>query len=222
MSQDAPQPPAEDAKADATHANEPQTKLEHTLSEDAMAFVLGSSMTALGVALLTHLGLITGQTAGLAVLISYVTGWSFGVVFFALNLPFYLLGWLQLGPRFTVKSFIAVALTSVMAELMPRWIGFAEVAVLPGALMAGAVTGLGLIAIFRHGASLGGVGVLGLWMQERFSVQAGWVQLAFDVALFAAALFVLAPTLVAYSLAGAVVVNLIIAVNHRKDRYIGR
>ncbi|MGB0961802.1 MAG: acetate/propionate family kinase, partial [Mycobacterium sp.] len=56
-----------------------------------------SGLAAFGVALLTHLGLITGQTAGLAVLISYVTGWSFGLVFFALNLPFYLLGWLQLG-----------------------------------------------------------------------------------------------------------------------------
>lgn len=202
--------------------NEPQTRLEHSLLEDAQAFLLGSSMAAFGVALLTHLGLITGQTAGLAVLISYVTGWSFGPVFFALNLPFYLLGWLQLGPRFTVKSFIAVAMTSALAELMPLWIGFADVAILPGALMAGAITGLGLIAIFRHGASLGGIGVLGLWMQERLGIQAGWVQLAFDAALFAAAIFVMPPPLVVYSLIGAVVVNLIIAVNHRKDRYIGR
>lgn len=205
-----------------TGKNEPQTRLEHSLFEDALAFLLGGGMAAFGVTILTHLGLITGQTAGLAVLISYVTGWSFGPVFFALNLPFYLLGWLQLGPRFTVKSFIAVALTSVLAELMPGWITFDHVAAIPGALLAGAVSGLGLIAIFRHGASLGGIGVLGLWMQERFGIQAGWVQLAFDVVLFAAAAFVLAPDLVIYSLMGAVVVNLIIGVNHRKDRYIGR
>jgi len=202
--------------------NEPQNRLEHSLFEDALAFLLGSSMAALGVTMLTYLGLITGQTAGLAVLVSYVSGMSFGLAFFLLNLPFYLLGWLQLGPRFTIKSFIAVAMTSALAELLPIWIRFDHVAVLPGALLAGAVTGLGLIAIFRHGASLGGIGVLGLWMQDRFNIQAGWVQLAFDIALFAVAVFVLEPSLVAYSLAGAVVVNLIIGVNHRKDRYVGR
>jgi len=212
----------ETGPASAPDGNEPQAALRHSLLEDAQAFLLGSSMAAFGVAMLTHLGLITGQTAGLAVLVSYVTGWSFGPVFFVLNLPFYLLGWLQLGPRFTVKSFIAVCMTSLMAEAMPLWVSFEAMAVLPGALMAGAITGLGLIAIFRHGASLGGVGVLGLWMQERFGIQAGWVQLAFDVALFAVAFLVMAPDLVIYSLIGAVVVNLIIGVNHRKDRYIGR
>ena len=53
---------------------EPHKPLEHTLFEDVMAFVLGTSMCALGVVFLTHLGLVTGQTAGLGVLLAYVTG----------------------------------------------------------------------------------------------------------------------------------------------------
>ncbi|PTX55834.1 putative 5xTM membrane YitT family protein [Litoreibacter ponti] len=196
--------------------------IEHSLLEDAQAFVLGTSMCALGVAMLTHLGLITGQTAGLAVLLSYVTGWSFGAVFFVVNLPFYVLAWLQLGPRFTIKSFIAVALLSAISEIMPDHLSFAHLSPWLGALLIGASIGLGLIVLFRHGASLGGIGVLALFLQERAGIQAGWVQLGFDVALFAAAFAVVAPDIVAYSLAGAVVVNLIVAVNHRKDRYIGR
>jgi len=48
------------------------------------------------------------------------------------------------------------------------------------------------------------------------------VQLGFDAVLFAAAFLVLDPVMVGLSLLGAVVVNLIIAVNHRRDRYIGR
>ncbi|MCH2165090.1 MAG: YitT family protein [Marinovum sp.] len=202
--------------------NEPQTRLEHSLLEDGQAFVLGASLTSFGLALLTHAGLVTGQTAGAAVLISYATGWSFGAVFFALNLPFYVLGWLQLGPRFTIKSFVAVALTSAMAEILPLYISFGDVSTLLASLLAGAIIGMGLIVIFRHGASLGGVGVLGLWVQEKFGIQAGWIQLGFDAVLFATALLVLDPGLVIFSLAGAVVVNLIIAVNHRKDRYVGR
>ena len=87
--------------------------------EDAMAFLLGTSLCALGLLFLTHLGLATGQTAGLAVLASYATGLSFGVVFFAVNLPFYVLGYVRLGLRFTIKSFIAVTLVSVLSSLLP-------------------------------------------------------------------------------------------------------
>lgn len=57
------------------------TPAPHTRIEDAQAFALGTAMCALGVTMLTHLGLITGQTAGLAVLVSYGTGLSFGLVF---------------------------------------------------------------------------------------------------------------------------------------------
>lgn len=202
--------------------NEPHKQLAHSWYEDAFAFVLGTGLCGFAVSLLTHLGLITGQTAGLAVLISYVSGWSFGAVFFVLNLPFYLLGWFQMGPRFTIKSFICVAMLSGFSALMPSWFVFGDVQVLPGALMAGAIVGLGLLALFRHGASLGGVGVLAYWLQDRMGVQAGWVQLGFDLVLFGTAIFLLDTQLVVFSLAGAVVLNLIIAVNHRRDRYVGR
>lgn len=203
--------------------NEPHKRLDHGLGEDALAFLLGTALCALAVQFLTHLGLITGQTAGLGVLLSYLTGWSFGAVFFVVNLPFYVFAWVRMGPRFTVKSFIAVAMVSLLTEVMPHLLTFQTLDPALGALLAGATAGMGLIVLFRHGASLGGVGVLGLWLQDKAGVQAGWVQLGFDVALFAVAALVLPElSLVAWSLLGAVVVNLIIAVNHRKDRYIGR
>lgn len=202
---------------------EPHKRLEHSLSEDVQAFLLGTALCALAVQFLTHLGLITGQTAGLGVLLSYVSGWSFGAVFFLVNLPFYVFAWLRMGPRFTIKSFIAVAMVSVMTEALSVYLVLDTLNPLVGALLAGAASGMGLIVLFRHGASLGGVGVLGLWLQDRVGIQAGWVQLGFDVVLFALALLVLQDIeLVALSLVGAVVVNLIIGVNHRNDRYIAR
>lgn len=201
---------------------EPQTRLNHSLLEDAQAFVLGTAMCALGLTLLTHPGLITGQTAGLAVLISYVSAWPFGAVFFVINLPFWWLALARMGLRFTVKSVIAVALVSVFAEALPRLLVIESLPAPVGAAFGGAATGLGLIVLFRHGASLGGVGVLALYLQDRFEFRAGWTQLAFDTALFAAAFLALTPERVIWSLLGAVIVNLIIAVNHRKDRYVAR
>lgn len=201
---------------------EPHKKLEHSFVEDAFALTLGCAMVALGLQFLTHLGLTTGQTAGLAVLVSYVSNWPFGAVFFAVNLPFYVLGYLRLGLRFTVKTAIAVAMVSAMAEVFPHLLSFDRLNPVLGALLSGTLTGFGLLAVFRHGASLGGIGVLALWLQERAGIQAGWVQLAFDAALFLAAFLVLEPVLVLLSLMGAAIVNLVVAVNHRNDRYIGR
>jgi len=202
--------------------NEPQTRLEHTPFEDAQAFVLGAAMCALGIEFLRANGLVTGQTAGLAVLLSYVTSWSFGAVFFAVNLPFWVLAVMRMGMRFTVRSVIAVGLLALFSELLPRTVEFGRVEPAVGAALAGGCIGLGLIVLFRHGASLGGVGVLALWLQDRTGVRAGWVQLAFDACLFAAAFAVMDPVLVLWSLLGASVVNLIVAVNHRRDRYIAR
>lgn len=201
---------------------EPHKQTDHKIWEDAFALMLGGLLAGFAVELLTHLNLITGQTAGLAVLLSYVSGLSFGLVFFLVNLPFYVLGYLRLGVHFTIKSFVAVGIVSAWSEILPSLISFASIQPMFGALLAGVCAGLGLIVIFRHGGSLGGVGVLGLWLQERAGIQAGWVQLGFDIVLFAVAFFVLDLTLIALSLIGAIVVNGIIGVNHRRDRYIAR
>jgi uncharacterized membrane-anchored protein YitT (DUF2179 family) len=201
---------------------EPHRSIDHTLLEDAQAFLLGTAMVALGVVFLRTCGLITGQTAGLAVLLSYLSGWSFGWVFFVLNAPFWILAFARMGLRFTIKSAIAVALVSVMTEMLPQALVIEHLSPPVGALLAGATTGLGLIAVFRHGGSLGGVGVVALWLQETAGIRAGWVQLGFDAVLFLVAFFFLDTTLVLWSLLGAVVVNLIIGVNHRRDRYVAR
>ena len=201
---------------------EPHRSLNHTALEDAQAMLLGTALCALGVQFLSFGGLITGQTAGLGVLLSYLSGWSFGVWFFVLNLPFYILGFLRMGARFTVRSFVAVSLVSALAELFSRTIAFEALPLPIAAPLAGAVTGLGLIVVFRHGASLGGVGILALLLQERTGFRAGWTQLIFDAVLFTVALFVLPLTQVLWSLLGAVITNTIIAVNHRTDRYVAR
>lgn len=192
----------------------------HSLTEDAQGIIYGATMAAFGIVILTHLGLVTGQTAGLAVLVSYATGWGFGPVFFAINLPFYLLGYLRMGPAFTAKTFLAVALMSGLSLWMPGQIGFATLNPWLGAVLFGFLSGSALLALFRHGASLGGIGIVALLLQDRLGWRAGWVQLGFDAVLFTAAFLLVEARLVVISFLGAVVVNLVIAINHRRDRYI--
>ena len=192
----------------------------HSLIEDAQGIAYGATMAAFGIVILTHLGLITGQTAGLAVLISYATGYGFGPVFFAVNLPFYVLGYLRMGWRFTLKTFVAVALLSGLSLWLPGQVSFATLNPWVGAVLFGFLSGSALLALFRHGASLGGVGIVALMLQDRLGWRAGWVQLGFDAVLFALAFAVIEARLVLISFVGALVVNLVIAINHRRDRYV--
>lgn len=192
----------------------------HSLIDDAQGLAYGTVMAAFGIVVLTHLGLVTGQTAGLAVLISYATGWGFGPVFFVVNIPFYIIGYLRMGLVFTLKTFVAVAALSGLTMIMPGWIGFAHLSPAFGAILFGLVSGSALLALFRHGASLGGIGIVALILQDRFGLRAGWVQLGFDAVLFAAAFLVVDAVTVLWSFLGAAVVNLTIAINHRRDRYV--
>ena len=180
----------------------------------------GTFMAATGLTILTHLGLVTGQTAGLALLLSYASGYSFALVFFLVNLPFYWLGYQRIGPRFVLKTVISVALVSGFSILFPPLMTFEALNPIYGVILFGMLSGAGLLAIFRHGASLGGVGILALYIQEKTGFRAGFTQLLFDACVFLAAFFIIDVQAVLLSLLGAVIVNLIITFNHRKDWYV--
>ncbi|SNS74517.1 Uncharacterised 5xTM membrane BCR, YitT family COG1284 [Tropicimonas sediminicola] len=194
--------------------------VRHTPVDDAQGLAIGVFICALGLTFLAHLGFLTGQTAGVALIISYLTGWSFGLVFAVINLPFYWLAWRRMGLEFTLKSLGCVFALSLLVDLLPHWLAFERLTPLLGTVVFGVLTGLGLLAIFRHRGSLGGLGVLALLAQDRLGIRAGYVQLAVDIVLFAVAFFLFPGHVVAYSLLGAVVLNGVIAVNHRRDRYI--
>ena len=194
----------------------------HSLWEDAIGLLVGTCLVALALLFLKASGLITGQIAGLALVLGYAMGWSFGMVFFVLNLPFYLLAIRQMGWRFTFKNFAAVGLLSALTELMPQLLRLETVHPAVSAVMFGVLAGLGLIVLFRHGATLGGIGIVALWLQDTRGIPAGNIQLGFDLCVFVIALFLFDWPMVAMSLLGAVILNLIVTINHRRDRYVAR
>ena len=179
------------------------------------------SSDLLGIVMFKHAGLLTGGTAGLAFLLHYGTGIGFGKLFFAINLPFYWIAWQRMGKRFTVKTFAAVALLSLMTEWQPLALAFASLQPAYAAVMGGLLMGAGFLMLFRHKASLGGVGIVALWLQQEKGWRAGKVQMAIDCAIVLAAIAVVADwQRIAWSLVGAVALNLTLAVNHRPGRYI--
>jgi len=193
----------------------------HTLVEDVFAILVGTAMIALGVSLFTEATLITGSTAGLALLLHYATGVGFGPLFFVINLPFYVLAVLRMGWPFTAKTVASVGLVSLFSSLFPLWLQIDAVAPLFAALVGGSLLGLGMLLLFRHKSSVGGVNILSLYLQERFGIRAGYFQLGVDLVILVSAFFVVPADRVLVSLLGALVLNLIIGMNHKPGRYVG-
>lgn len=193
----------------------------HSVYEDVIAIVVGTMFVALGVVIYTKAVLLAGSTAGLALLLQYATGVGFWWLFFAVNLPFYILAVKKLGWAFTLRTFAAVTLVSIFSRLTSDLISFSHLNPLYAAVMGGALSGTGLLILFRHRTGLGGINVLAIYLQDRFGLRAGYFQLAVDLAILAAAVFVIPADRLALSVLGAVVVNMTLAINHRPGRYAG-
>ena len=192
----------------------------HTLTEDAVAIFTGVLLISVGIAFFSSAGLLTGGTAGLAFLLHYATGIGFGKIFFVLNLPFYWLALRKLGRAFTLKTFAAVLLLSVVTEWQSQFLQFARLQPLYAAIAGGLITGTGFLVLFRHRCSLGGVGIAALYLQDRYGWRAGKVQMAVDCCIVLLALWTVEPLRVVWSIAGAVALNLVLAMNHRPGRYM--
>lgn len=195
--------------------------LEHSFVEDLFGILTGTLLAAFGLFLLKTSAAVTGGTAGLSLLISYTGAAPFGLLLLAINVPFFALGLRRKGWNFTLRSAVSVVLVSVFSALLPLAIETSRLDPLVAAVLGNLMAGVGILILFRHGSSLGGFGILALLLQEKRGWRAGYVQMALDVTVVLLALTVVSPANVLISAVGALVLNFVLALNHRPGRYLG-
>ena len=154
---------------------------KHSKKEDGIALIVGSFMVALGVFFLSSAQLLTGGTAGLALLLSQLSLLSFGTLYFFINLPFYALAWQRFGRQFAMNSLLSGALVSLFADNLHYVIQFNLINDLFCAVAGGLLIGIGMLILFRHRSSLGGFNVMCLLIQDRTGISVGKTQLTFGL-----------------------------------------
>jgi uncharacterized membrane-anchored protein YitT (DUF2179 family) len=189
------------------------------LVDDAQGLATGTLLAGFGVFLMQQAGLVPGGTVGIALLLHYASGLDLGAALLLVNLPFYALAWVRLGRAFTLRTGLAVALLAALSWWLPRAMAVQQVDGLLAAVLGGLLCGVGILILFRHGASLGGFNVLVLRLNERFGWSAGKVQLALDALVVLAGGW-LAGDLrrLALSVAAVAMLNLVLVWNHRGAR----
>ena len=192
----------------------------HSVVEDLLALLIGSLLIGMGLLLLQAARLFTGGIAGIALILHYLTGYAVGPLFVAANLPFMLFAWRRMGAAFTLKTLAVNLLLAAISLGLPQVIRV-QVEPLFAAVAGGVLVGLGLLTLVRHRASVGGIGIVAIWAQDRHGISAGRVQMAADAVILLVALLVLPTGRLPLSVASAFLLDLILLLNHRPGRYVG-
>lgn len=191
----------------------------HRAYEDFFALFSASLFVAFGIFLFDSQGILTGGAAGLALLGTHVFPVSFGSLFFIINLPFYYLAWTQLGKRFAINTFISVSVVSVLSGQIGNLVHISTIEPIFAGLFGGLLIGVGMLIMFRHKSSFGGLGILAFYLQKKYGIRAGTFQLAVDVSILTCSFFLVNWQLVLVSILGAAAINIVLTINHRPERY---
>lgn len=141
--------------------------------------VLGCLLVSAGLLLLRHAQVVTGGTAGLSLSLNYLLHLPFALLFFVINIPFYVFSLIRMGWSFTLSTVLSVCLVSLMTSV-DRWLPAFSMPQWAGTVIGSILCGLGLSLLFMNRASLGGVNIVAIFMQQRFGWNPGLVNFVFD------------------------------------------
>ena len=142
---------------------------------------------------------IDGGVTGVSMLMSNVLGWHLAVLILVINLPFFALGYRQIGPRFAIKSALAIGGLALCLALVK----FPDVTQdkLLTAVFGGFFIGAGIGLAIRGGAVLDGTEIAALLISRGSNLwRVGDVILLLNIFIFSAAAFFLGIEVALYSM----------------------
>ncbi|EGJ49009.1 YitT family protein [Desulfocurvibacter africanus] len=165
-----------------------------------LLIIVGSAVQAFGLkAIAVQHGFVASGVFGAGMLINYATGWlTPGILYFLLNLPLFVVGWLFVSRRFLLYSAFAMAVITGLYEVMPSSSGIQDQ--LYAAVASGALVGMGAGLVLRSLGSNGGLDVIAVLLFQRYNIGIGKLYFAYNLILFAFALTALPVDLVIASL----------------------
>lgn len=135
--------------------------------------ILGLILTSVGIKILSISHLTFGGTAGIASILTYMSDYSWGLWFFIVNLPFFIISLQKLGKWFTISSLLSITAISIIRDALDM-IALPEMGnMIAGSFLAGTFIGVGVTLVLNNGSSLGGIHILALYLDEQFKINRG-------------------------------------------------
>jgi uncharacterized membrane-anchored protein YitT (DUF2179 family) len=130
--------------------------------------------------------IIDGGIVGISIITSYLTNIPLGVFTFALNIPFLIFGYKQIGRTFVLSSLFSIISFSIWVSIFHPIPGLTE-DVLLAAVFGGVILGIGVGLIIRHGGSLDGTEIVAIVLSKRIVFSVGQIVMFFNIFILSSA-----------------------------------
>jgi uncharacterized membrane-anchored protein YitT (DUF2179 family) len=142
---------------------------------------------------------IDGGITGISIILSYLTGLKLGIFLFILNIPFFFIGYKQIGKTFALSTLYGIIVLSITTTLLHPVPAFTQ-DILLATIFGGFVLGIGVGIVIRYGGSLDGTEILAILFNKKLPFSVGEIIMFFNLFILGSAGFVFSWDRAMYSL----------------------
>ena len=155
-----------------------------------LLITIGAVLMSIGLEIfLVPNNVIDGGITGISIMLSYITGWKLGIFIFLLNLPFFFIGYKQIGKTFAISTLYGIVVLSISTTLLHPVPAFTD-DILLASLFGGMILGIGVGTVIRYGGSLDGTEILAILASKKLPFSVGEIVMFFNIFILGSAGFV--------------------------------
>lgn len=143
--------------------------------------------------------ILDGGIVGISIILSHLTSWKLGYFIFILNIPFFYIGYKQIGKTFAYSTLLGITVLSITTISLHDVPVFTSDLLL-ATVFGGIILGIGVGIVLRFGGSLDGTEILALLFSKKLPFSVGEIIMFFNVFIFICAGFVFSWNRAMYSL----------------------
>jgi uncharacterized membrane-anchored protein YitT (DUF2179 family) len=166
----------------------------------ALFIFVGAVLMAVGLEIfLVPNKVIDGGIVGISIILSHLLGMNLGLFIFLLNIPFFFIGYKQIGKTFALSTLFGITILSIATTLFHPVPAFTE-DILLATVFGGIILGIGVGLVIRYGGSLDGTEILAILANKRLPFSVGEIIMFFNIFILGSAGFVFGWNRAMYSL----------------------
>lgn len=170
------------------------------MASRGILMAIGAILAAIGLEIfLIPNNVIDGGIVGISIISSYLSGLPLGVFIFALNIPFLIVGYKQIGKTFTISTLFSISCLSLGVSFFHPIAGVTQ-DVLLASVFGGIILGVGVGLIIRNGGSLDGTEIIAIILDRKSPFSIGEIVMFFNLFILGGAGFVFGWDRAMYSL----------------------
>ena len=160
------------------------------IAKRIVMIIIGAVFMAMGIELfLVPNQLLDGGIVGISIILSHLSGLQIGLFIFLLNIPFFFIGYKQIGKTFALSTVLGITVLSICTYFLHPVARFTDDLLL-ATVFGGIVLGIGVGLVIRYGGSLDGTEILAILFSSKAAFSVGEIIMIINLMIFTIAGFV--------------------------------